>query len=414
MQVYKRSPALDSPLPGARAREVLMFDAKLLRRSIAAAVVLFSVTAGAQARDMQAVARNLVQAGMVKQGDKVLISGSVRDAALLEDIAVETMKVGAHPLVRLQSERLLRRSFDEVPARFDNVTSPVGMLLVNDFDVRINLDVGENEAILAGVPVARRTARAKAGEPVNNAFFKRGIRSVNLGNGLYPTATFSRRLGVNQSDLAGAFWRASAVSPASLRTRANALRQSFVNGQVITVTAPNGTNFAFRGEMDRALISDGALTEERVKQGSAAASTWLPAGELMIPAANGSTNGKIVLDRYLWDGRLVRGLTLVFDRGVLTSMTAANDVSGLKAAYDAAGGAKERFGFIDIGVNPETRLPVGSGRIIWGAPGSVVIGFGDNREFGGNNTSDFAFAAQLGGATVTVDGKPVVANGRLR
>jgi len=150
-----------------------------------------------------------------------------------------------------------------------------------------------------------------------------------------------------------------------------------------------------------------------VKQGSAAASTWLPAGELMLPATNGSANGKIVFDRFLWDGRLVRALTLVFDKGVLTSMTASNDMSGLKAAYDAAGGAKDRFGFIDIGVNPETRLPVGSGRIVWTAPGSVVIGFGDNRGFGGSNTSDFGFAAQLSGATVTVDGKPVVSNGRL-
>ncbi len=391
-----------------------MFDATWLRRSIAATAVLFSVTAGAQSRDMQSVARNLVQAGMVKAGDKVLINGSVRDAALLEGIAVEAMKVGAHPLITLSSERLFRRSFDEVPARFDNVTSPVGMLLVDNFDVQINLDVGETEGLLAGVPMARRTARNKAGEPINAAFFKRNIRSVNLGNGLYPTATLSRRIGVNQSDLASIFWRASAVSPASLRTKASALRQTFGNGQVVTLTAPNGTNLSFRVDSDRALISDGALTEERVKQGSAAASTWLPAGELIIPAANGSANGKVVVERYLWDGRLIRGLTLVFDKGSLTSMTAANDMSGLKAAYDAAGGAKDRFGYIDIGLNPETRLPVGSGRIVWTAPGSVVIGFGDNRGFGGSNTSDFGISAQLSGATVTVDGKPVISGGRLR
>lgn len=391
-----------------------MVDATWLRRCIAATAVLFSVTAGAQSRDMRSVARNLVQAGMVKQGDKVLINGSVRDATLLEDIAVEVMKVGAHPLVTLSSDRVLRRSFDEVPARFDGLTSPVGKLLVDEFDVQINLDVGESEGVLAGVPMARRSVRIKAAQPINDAFFKRNVRSVNLGNGLYPTATLSRRLGVNQLDLAGAFWRASAVSPASLRTRANALRQTFANGQIVTLTAPNGTNISFRVDPDRALISDGALTEERVKQGSAAASTWLPAGELMLPATNGSANGKIVLDRFLWDGRLVRGLTLVFDKGVLTSMTAANDMSGLKAAYDAAGGAKDRFGYIDIGLNPETRLPVGSGRIVWTAPGSVVIGFGDNRGFGGSNASDFGLAAQLSGATVTVDGTPVVANGRLR
>lgn len=391
-----------------------MLGSTWLRRCIAATAVLFSVTAGAQSRDMRSVARNLVQAGMVKQGDKVLINGSVRDAALLEDIAVEAMKVGAHPLITLSSDRLLRRSYDEVPARFDNATSPVGKLLVDEFDVQINLDVGENEGVLAGVPMARRSARNKAGEPITDAFFKRRVRSVNLGNGLYPTATLSRRLGVNQSDLASAFWRASAVSPASMRTRANSMRQVFAKGQVVSLTAPNGTNISFRVDADRALISDGALTEERVRQGSAAASTWLPAGELMLPAANGTANGKIVLDRYLFDGRLIRGLTLVFDKGSLTSMTAANDMSGLKAAYDAAGGAKDRFGYIDIGVNPETRLPVGSGRIVWTAPGSVVIGLGDNRGFGGNNTSDFGMAAQLSGATVTVDGTAVVANGRLR
>lgn len=391
-----------------------MVDVTWLRRCIAATAVLFSVTAGAQSRDMQSVARNLVQAGMVKPGDKVLISGSVRDAGLLEDIAVEAMKVGAHPLITLSSERLFRRSFDEVPSRFDSVTSPVGMLLVDNFDVQINLDVGENEALLAGVPMARRVARGKAGQPINDAFFKRNVRSVNLGNGLYPTATLSRRIGVRQSDLAAAFWRASAVSPASLRTKANALRQTFANGKVVTVTAPNGTNISFVVDPDRILISDGALTDERVKRGSAAASTWLPAGELMLPAADGSANGKIVLDRYLWDGRLIRGLTLVFEKGSLTSMTAANDMSGLKAAYDAAGGAKDRFGYIDIGLNPETRLPLGTGRIIWTAPGSVALGFGDNRLFGGNHTSDFAISVQLGGATVTVDGKPVVANGRLR
>lgn len=391
-----------------------MVDVTWLRRCIAATAVLLSVTAGAQSRNMQSVARNLVQAGMVKTGDKVLITGSIRDARLLEDIAVEVMKVGAHPLITLSSERLFRRSFDEVPSRFDNVTSPVGRLIVDNFDVQINLDVGENEALLAGVPMARRVARGKAGQPISDAFFKRNVRSVNLGNGLYPTATLSRRIGVPQSDLAAAFWRASAVSPASLRARGNALRQIFANGKVVTVAAPNGTNISFRVDQDRALISDGALTDERVRQGSAAASTWLPAGELMLPAADGSASGKIVLDRYLWDGRLIRGLTLVFDKGLLTSMTAANDMSGLKAAYDAAGGAKDRFGYIDIGLNPETRLPLGTGRIIWTAPGSVAVGFGDNRIFGGNNTSDFAISVQLGVATVTVDGKPVVVNGRLR
>ena len=65
-----------------------------LRTVVAVILVLLSTSAAAQPSDLQAVARNLVQAGMVKTGDKVLITGSVRDETLLEHIAIETMKAG--------------------------------------------------------------------------------------------------------------------------------------------------------------------------------------------------------------------------------------------------------------------------------------------------------------------------------
>ena len=384
-----------------------------MRLGVTTAALALGAAAGAQAPNPQLIARNLVQAGMVRAGDKVLISGSVRDATLLEDIAVEARRVGAHPLITISSDRLTRRSFEDVPPSFDNITSPVDMLLVNNFDVQIAVDVNENEGLLAGIPVARRTARSKAAQPVSEAYFKRNVRLVNLGNGLYPTVSLSRRLGVPQPALASAFWRAAGVSASSLRAKGETLRRSFSDG-VVTITAPNGTNISLRVKPKDGFVSDGALTADKVKQGSAAAATFLPAGELVLPAIDGSANGKIVLDRLVWDGRLIRGLTLVFNNGVLTEMTAENDMSALEARYESASGAKNRFGFIDIGINEQTKLPVGSGRVVWTAPGAIVFGFGDNRLFGGDNRSDFGFTAQLGGATLTVDGKPVIAAGRLK
>jgi len=127
---------------------------------------LLSTYASGQTPDRRAVARNLVRAGMVKQHDKVLITGSVRDAQLMEDIAIEAMKVGAEPLITLSSERMARRSYDEVPAIYDTLTPALGRAIVSTFDVQIAVDVGESEGLLAGVPRVRRTARAKAGEPV--------------------------------------------------------------------------------------------------------------------------------------------------------------------------------------------------------------------------------------------------------
>ena len=385
-----------------------------IRSGILAAALFCGGTALAQPPSMRVVARNLVQAGMVKEGDKVLITGGVRDAALLEDIAIEVRKLGAHPLITISSDRLVRRSYEEVPVAFDNVTSPVDMLLVNNFDVQIAIDVNETEGLLAGVPIARRTARAKAAEPVTQAYHKRKPRVVNLGNDLYPTVALARRLSVPQGALASAFWRAASVSSSSLRTKGEALRRSFSEDGVVTITAPNGTNISLRVQPKDGFVSDGALTADKVKQGSAAAATYLPAGEVILPAVNGSATGKIVLDRLVWDGRLIRGLTLVFEKGLLTSMTAENDMSALESRYQGASGARNRFGFIDIGINDQTKLPVGSGRVVWTAPGAIVFGFGDNRGFGGENQSDFAFTAQIGGATLTVDGKQLIAAGRLQ
>ena len=385
---------------------------RLAAACCALAVASQGLAAQSSDQDRRAVARNLVQAGMIRPGDKVLITGSVRDAKLLEDLAIETMKAGGQPLVTLGSEAMLRRSYDEVPASYDTLAPVLGLAIVNAFDAQIIVDIGESEDLLADVPVARKTARAKAGEPVTAAYFARGMRLVNFGNGLYPNPTLARRLGIPEAQLRDVFWQAARVPAATLRARADSLRTAFAGSKQVTLTHPNGTSLTFAVAADSAIVSDGALTAEQVKRGSAAASTWLPAGELILPARAGTAEGKLVVDRVLWDGKEVRGLTLTFAGGRLTAMTATSGLEPLKARYDAASGAKDQFGFLDLGLNPEARLPVGSGYVVWMAPGAVTLGLGDNRGFGGTHASDFGLPLQLAGATVKVDGRTVVENGK--
>ncbi len=381
---------------------------------VAIILVSLGASAAAQPTDLQAVARNLVQAGMVKTGDKVLITGSVRDEILMEHIAIETMKAGGQPMISLASDKLTRRSFDEVPPSYDTLPPTLNLALVNTFDVQIVVDVGEADDVLSGVPQARRAARAKANEPVNQAFFRRNVRLVNLGNGLYPTETLSRRLGMTQTELASTFWKGASVPAQTLRTNGEAVRTLLAGAKRVTLTHPNGTNLTFGVDAARGFVSDGAITPEKLKKGGAAANTWLPAGELILPASPGTAEGKVVIDKMLWDGQEVRGLTLAYSKGRLTSMTAASAIESLKARYDAAGSGKDQFGYIDIGLNPETKLPLGTGRIVWTAPGAVTVGLGDNRGFGGTIASDFGLATQIGGATVKADGRTIVENGVLK
>ena len=364
--------------------------------------------------DQKAIAHQLIASAMLREGQTVRIAGSVRDAGLMEDLAIEARKVGAQPLLTIWSERLIRRSYDEVPAKYDDQEPKLDLALVKQFDAVIAIDFGETEALLAGVPEERIAARAKAGAPVDEAVFKRDVHFVNLGNGLYPTATLAKRLGITQTRLATGFWKAVAVPPEQIQAVGERLRAAFASGGTVQVTHANGTDLKFDVTDRTPTISGGALTQAQAEQGGAALLTWLPAGEFQITAVPGSAEGKVVIDKALWRGKVIRGLTLVFSQGKLTGMTAAAGLAPLQAAYDAAGSGKDRFGAIDIGLNPAVDFPLTTGAIVWPQAGAVSVVLGNDLVAGGSNNSDFGFAAQLGGASVTVGGKAVVEKGRLK
>jgi leucyl aminopeptidase (aminopeptidase T) len=343
-----------------------------------------------------------------------MISVGVRDAALLEDLAIETMRAGGQPMITLSSEQLDRRSYDEVPASYDSHPDTLGMANANTFDVAFPVDYIQSENLMAGVPAARLAARAAAAQPVTESFVKRGVRAVNLGNGLYPSATLAERLGKTQAELESIFWKAAAVSPETIRSKGSALRVALASGSRIRLSSANGTDIAFGLAVEKGFISDGTITSDKVQQGHAATFTWLPAGELLIPVSAGTAEGKVVVDKLVYQGIVVESLALTFNKGTLTSMTAKSGLDALKSLYDASSGGKDQFSFIDVGLNPEAKLPTTTGHIVWMAPGGVTIGVGDNTLWGGTNTSSFVLAAALSAPTLSADGKALIENGALK
>jgi leucyl aminopeptidase (aminopeptidase T) len=373
-----------------------------------------AAAAKAPSADLSGVATAMVQAAMVKTGEHVYITRSSRDEELLENLAIETMKAGAQPLVSLASERLERRSYTEVPASYDNQPPTLFLALVNTLDAMLTVETGETEDNMAGVPPERMAARAKAGLPANEACLKKPVRAVNLGNGLYPTPALAQRLGKPLQELADVFWKAARVPVDVVRAKGAAVREALGAGQRLALSSPDGTNITFAVEPAKGFVSDGAISPEKVQQGRAAVQTWLPAGELLVPVVLGSAEGKVVVGKLVVQGTLVEGLTLSFTKGKLTSMTARSGLDRLKALYDAAGAGKNFLSYLDIGLNPEARLPTDTGRIVWMAPGGVTVGMGDNTGWGGTNTSTFGLPCAVSGATLSVDGKAVIENGVLK
>jgi aminopeptidase len=370
-------------------------------------------SASSPKRDHRSVAEKVVtRSAGVKQGDLVLIFGSDEDLPLMEDIAVEVRKQGASPLVSVGSNRLSRRMFDEVPAKFDSQTPAIMMQLAGVVDVIINTEAGEGRT-LQDVDPKRLAAQGKAFAPVASLMRKRGVRTVALGNGLYPSAERAELFGISREELADMMYGGIDAEYEALQSSGEQVRKRLAAGKEVRITNPNGTDFKVGIAGRPITVNDGIISAEDQKKGGAATSVWLPAGEVYLTPVPGTGEGTVVADQFFFQGKPIEGLRLVFKGGKVTSMTAKDGLEPLQAAYDAAGPGKDVLGVIDIGINPGIESPERSPMHVWGKAGTVTVSVGGNTWAGGDNQVSFGLPVYSPGSTLTVDGKPLVQDGKL-
>jgi len=125
-----------------------------------------------------------------------------------------------------------------------------------------------------------------------------------------------------------------------------------------------------------------------------------------------SGEGTIAFDRPIpWLGRWVRDVRIAFDGGRLTKFSASENEDFIRADWEEAKGPKDLLGYLDVGLNPKARSGFLQDAIV---AGNVYVAVGSNDEVpGGKNKTDFFLGASLTGATVTIDERPVIRNGKL-
>jgi hypothetical protein len=154
---------------------------------------------------------------------------------------------------------------------------------------------------------------------------------------------------------------------------------------------------------------------EEAAQGGAGVIVYLPAGEVYTTPVAGTAEGKFVRPRAYFEGKEIQNLTLTFAGGKLTGMTGSGPGFGpMKALYDAAGEGKDLFAVIDLGINPNIALPAAIAVGTWVPAGTITIGIGNNVWAGGNNKTPYGYFVSLPGTTVTLDGKAIIENGKLK
>jgi aminopeptidase len=366
--------------------------------------------------DLEQLAERLVtQSAGVKPGELVLVSGGTQDQELLENIAVHVRRHGAFPLVAINSDRLAKRLFFDVPDKFDTQDDAIGMMLAENFNVGIIVNYNLDEGVFAGADPKRQAARAKVNQAVADAFIKRKVRQIEVGNNMYPTAWRAKRFGMTDAELAKTFWEGVNVDYTALGARAEQVKAAVASGREVRLTDANGSDLRVRIEGRPVFASDGIITEDEAKQGGAAVNAYLPAGEVYVTPVEGTAEGKIVRPKDYYEGKEIENLTLTFAGGKLTSMTGSGPgFEPLKAMYDAAGAGKEMFAVVDFGINPHVKLPENAAVGTWIPAGTVSVGLGNNVWAGGSNNAPFAYYVSMPGTTVMLDDKVIVEKGKLK
>jgi leucyl aminopeptidase (aminopeptidase T) len=378
------------------------------------ASLLLSAAAAAPEADEAARAalawQLVVKSARVRTGDLVQLAGCPDDVNLLEDLAVAVRRQGAHPLITLSGDRLTRRLYDEVPAKYDAQSAAFDLKLAGLIDIRIQTEYADDDA-LAGVPAERVANVGRGNREVYALLRKRRVRLVWLGNGLYPSPARARQAGISREQLAKLFRAGLAADVESMRATGERVKKTLATAKTVHISSPAGTDLTLGIAGQSLSVSVGVADD---KGGTAPPWTWLPAGEAYLVPVPGSADGRIVLDQYLFEGKMVRGLVVTIQKGKLVTLQAKSGGQALQAAYKAAEDGKEMLSSLDIGINADVRLPAGCPLQTSVPAGMLTIGLGNNTWAGGAVAIPFALPLFLTDATLTADGTTVVAGGALK
>lgn len=371
----------------------------------------------AGAPDKGAIANRIVtQVAGIKEGDVVFISGSARDLELLENLVIDSRKVGAFTLLRLFSDRMAKKYYEAVPEKYDTQSPDLELKLATLPTVGINVDGNESENVLEGVSPTRLANVGKTNQPVGDLYLKRNVRNVDIGNGLYPTEWRAKRFGISTDALAKTFWEAVNADYAGIQATGEKVKTTLSAGKEMHITSPEGTDLKVKVEGRPYLVSDGVISAEDVQKGGPAASVYLPAGEVYTTPVAGSAEGKIVIAQSFFRGKEINNIAIIIVSGKVTSITGSGPgYEEWKKAYDAVSDpGKDLVSYVDFGINPNLKIWPASKIGNWVQAGMVSIGTGNNTWAGGDNKAGFDVGGHLPGCTVTLDGKTIIEKGEWK
>ncbi len=351
----------------------------------------------------------------VKPGEVVVINGGKHTIPLMEALAIEVQKAGGMVQIFLNSDRVIRSYFTEVSEKYLEQEPRYFIEWVRPMDVWIGLpDVEDGKATFGDVPETRFARAGRAGQVVSDMLNQSKVRVVNIG---YPTKEDAAVNNIDSATYEKLHWDAVNADYAHISQQGEKLRKVLLGARTVKVTSPSGTNVSFSIGDRPVFVDDGIFTPEKAKSKLFVSRiVSLPGGTVFCAPLETSANGRVVVPRDVCRFAPITGVSFEFVGGKLQNFKAQAGGSCYTETMAPYTGPKDVFGYFSIGLNSADKVVESPGDYRQDrAAGMVYIGIGDNRLLEGKNKVEGqgGFGFPVVKATVEVDGKVVVQDGRL-
>lgn len=369
----------------------------------------------AQGPSFEELAQRVVStSAKVKAGDVVVIYGGKHTIPLMEALAIEVNKAGGMAQMFLRySDRVYRSFLVDVAERYLEQPRTYFAEWLKQVDVWIILPgVEDPRAAFADVPAGRFAKANNAFQVLDEMLNASGVREVFIG---YPTKEVAAINRIDFATLEKMHWDAVNADYDQISAQGKQLKQLLQGAKVVKVTSPSGTNLTFSVGDRPVFVNDGIVTEEEAKgKLFLTRNASLPGGTVFVAPPEISANGKVVVPRTLCRFGPLTGVSFEFQNGKLANFKAEKGGECFEDIMGPYTGPKDMFGWFEIGLNPALKVVEDPGDYRPGnAAGMVWISIGNNEMGGGTNKTQGGFGFPIVKATVEIDGKVVVKDGRL-
>jgi leucyl aminopeptidase (aminopeptidase T) len=344
----------------------------------------------------------------IRPDDVVTVNTWAHTIELSDAILEECYRIGADAMAILDTDRSYYSQMETLSEENLKVTSKHCLGTAEYSTVNIFIGGPANPLRMRKIPPGKFAALFEGEKGHEDKSREKKIRSAFLEQGMV-TPERARTYGFNFQRWKRMTDSATAIRYDDMSILGRRVTSNLERAREVRVRSRIGTDLRFSILGRQAQINDGIIDDDDIRRG--ALFTALPTGSVTVSVVEDSASGKISFDLPIPQvGRLIHGLQWIFENGHVTSYNAEKNVDAFGAIFEKAHGDKDKIASLTIGLNPRVRTGFLNDSL---AKGTVSIGIGSSLSIGGKNNSDYGFRGTLSQATVELDGRTIVENGRI-